>query len=86
MKTYKMAIRERKIPQVMKTYKRITSERKIPQLMKNIQDDNQGEEHTPGDENIQSQKIRISFFTKDTYDDESSDDNIPLSRLKVVDK
>ena len=51
-----------------------------------MQDVKQGEENTPGDENIQSQKIRISFFTKDTYDDESSDDNIPLSRLKVVDK
>jgi len=68
----------------------------------NIQDDNQGEENTPSDEtiqdviqdgentprdeNIQSQKRRISFFTKDTFDDESSDDNIPLSRLKVVEK
>ena len=37
----------------MKTYKKITRERKIPQVVKNIHDDNQGEENTPGDENIQ---------------------------------
>ena len=52
MRTYKMAIRERKIPQVLKTDDDNQGEENTPGD-ESIQDDNQEEEITPGDENIQ---------------------------------
>ena len=47
-----MAIRERKIPQVLKTHDDNQGEENTPGD-ESIQDDNQEEENTQGDENIQ---------------------------------
>ena len=52
MKTYKKAIRERKIPQVLKIHDDNQGDENTPGD-ESIQDDNQEEENTQGDENIQ---------------------------------